>query len=85
MSDVADLTELALDDHELESLKPWARLFDQMTAGAPPPPGDRYTAAEFVDWLLLEWRSRSREQITARRRDERQIRQAGHQLRIATG
>lgn len=83
MSDVADLTELDLDDHELASLRPWARLFDQLTRSSPPPPGRRYTAEEFVDFLLFNSRARSREQITARRRDERQVRQASHQLRAA--
>jgi hypothetical protein len=86
MSDVAGLTDLDLDEQELETLKPWAKLFDEYTRRNPPTPGDRYTALEFIEWLLLERRARSREQITEHRRRERQTRHTNHQLRaLAAG
>lgn len=64
-----ELTALDLSEEDLEALKPWARLFDQMTKAAPPRPGDRYTAGEFIEWLTLEHRARGRDQVTQNRRD----------------
>lgn len=86
MSDLQpELDALDLSPADLEALKPWARLFDQMTHAAPPPPGDRYTAAEFVEWLTLERRARGQEQVAENRRsgwDTRRLR--GLEARVAS-
>jgi hypothetical protein len=73
---VSDLPEglhaLDLDEDALAELRPWAELFDRMGRQVPSP--TPYTATDFVEWLLLERRARASDQVTERRRDDRQIR-----------
>ena len=66
----AKLEPLEISDGQANWLREMARAFDAIT-----PPGERYRAPDFVEWLLLEARARSRDQVTERRRDDRQIRQ----------
>ncbi len=79
MSNLPDgLHQLDLDEATLEDLRAWAELFDRMGRQVPSP--TPYTAADFVEWLRLERKARALDQVTERRRDERQIRSMNRAL-----
>jgi hypothetical protein len=74
---------LELSEDQRGLLRHYAGLFDELARQVPA--AARYTASEFLEWVDLEERMRSPDEVSQRMRRGHQLRRESHQLRMATG